>query len=175
MNNDKELNIEHNWVVMGVSGCGKSAIGSALAQRVNARFIDADDLHSTANIEKMKRGEPLTDEDRTIWLDAIGSELANAKSPIIVACSALKKSYRDQLRSFDPEVGFIYLEGSQELIAERLKKRSGHFMPVSLLTSQFNTLEPPQPSDTCLYINIDQPIPNIINEILDNLKQLRKH
>ena len=129
-------------VVMGVSGSGKSTVGSALAQRLRVPFIDADTLHPPANIAKMAAGEPLDDDDRYPWLEEVGQWLADDRGGGVVACSALKRTYRDQLRAHCPRVEFLHLRGSPELIGSRLAARSGHFMPAALLRSQFDALEP---------------------------------
>jgi gluconokinase len=125
---------------MGVSGSGKTTVGSALAVRLGVPFVDADDLHPAANVQKMVAGIPLTDDDRWPWLDAVGAVLA--RGPVVVACSALRRTYRDRLRAAAPDLALIYLHGSRELLADRMAHRA-HFMPVSLLDSQLATLEVP--------------------------------
>jgi len=127
---------------MGVSGSGKSTVGSALAQRLRVPFLDADTVHPPANIAKMAAGEPLDDDDRYPWLEQIGRWLADHHAGGVVACSALKREYRDQLRAHRPRVEFLHLSGSPKLIGSRLTARSGHFMPAALMQSQFNALEP---------------------------------
>jgi gluconokinase len=129
-------------VVMGVSGSGKSTVGSALAQRLRVPFVDADTLHPLANIAKMTAGEPLNDDDRYPWLERVGEWLAAHCAGGVVSCSALKRTYRDQLRARCPRVEFLHLSGSPELINRRMSARTGHFMPHALLRSQFDTLEP---------------------------------
>ncbi|TJY72535.1 gluconokinase [Arthrobacter sp. CAU 1506] len=132
-------------VVMGVQGCGKSTVGAAVAQHLGLEFIDGDDLHSAANKEKMASGHPLTDADRHPWLSAIGQVMADKLeegTTAVVACSSLKRSYRDLIRSFAPETRFIHLVGSRELIAARISGRDHEYMPPTLLDSQFQTLEP---------------------------------
>ena len=132
-------------VVMGVQGCGKSTVGQGLADARGLRFLDGDDLHSAAARAKMASGHPLTDEDRLPWLTRIAETMAEALEqgePLVVACSALKRSYRDLLRQFVPTLVFAELYGSQELIAERLTHRNHEYMPPTLLDSQFATLEP---------------------------------
>lgn len=128
-------------VVMGVSGCGKSLIGAALAEAAGLQFIDGDALHPPENIEKMRRAEPLTDEDRAPWLDRVGAELA--KGDKVIACSALRRTYRDRIRSVAPEVKFLYLHGTPEVLLQRVTGRDGHFMPPALLSSQLATLDVP--------------------------------
>lgn len=135
------------YLVMGVSGCGKSTIGSLLAGKLDAIFLDGDDFHPPANVSKMASGSPLNDTDRIPWLQEIrksmDEQIANGQSAVY-ACSALKQMYRDILAGPDQDVTFVYLKGSMEEIQERLQARSGHFMPGTLLQSQFDALEEPQ-------------------------------
>ncbi|MFP8906466.1 gluconokinase [Streptomyces atacamensis] len=127
---------------MGVSGSGKTTVGTALAERLGVPYAEADDFHPPENVAKMASGVPLTDEDRAPWLDAIAAWLkAQEGEGGVVTCSALKRVYRDRLRRAAPEVFFLHLDGSPELIGERLSGRTGHFMPSALLRSQFETLE----------------------------------
>lgn len=130
-------------VVMGVSGCGKSTVGALLGQQLGADFLDGDSLHPAANITKMSAGIPLDDIDREPWLREIGRRLGEAtgESPLIIACSALKRGYRDLIRAQAPGTVFIHLAGSFELLNERMAVREGHFMPAALLRSQFATLQ----------------------------------
>lgn len=131
-------------VVMGVSGSGKSTVGALLAERLGVPFADADDLHPPANVAKMAAGQPLDDDDRAPWLALVGRELAGARSTgIVMACSALRRRYRDLIRDAAPETVFVHLHGSRELLAERMGARTGHFMPTALLDSQLATLEEP--------------------------------
>ncbi|MCV7011140.1 gluconokinase [Mycolicibacterium madagascariense] len=153
-------------VVMGVSGSGKSTVGAALAQRLRVPFADADDLHPAANIAKMTAGHALTDEDRRPWLDVIGRWLADHREGGVMSCSALKRAYRDQLRSHCPDVVFLHLAGTPEVIGRRQASRPGHFMPPSLLASQFQTLEPLDDDEAGVAIDVDQGIDSIIEEYL---------
>jgi gluconokinase len=150
-------------VVMGVSGSGKSTVGAALAQRLRVPFADADDFHPEANIAKMTAGEPLNDDDRYPWLEAIGEWLAKrGEDGGVVSCSALKRKYRDQLRLHCADVEFLHLSGSPEVIGKRQASRPGHFMPASLLESQFRTLEPLEPDERGIVIDVDQNIDSIV-------------
>jgi gluconokinase len=132
------------FLVMGVSGSGKSRVGKALASELGCAFFDADDFHPAANRDKMSRGIALTEEDRQPWLQAIAATLQKQDSePFVLACSALRESYRQQLRSACPNLQIIFLHGSRDLLEQRLQQRQNHFMPASLLDSQLATLEPP--------------------------------
>ena len=131
-------------VVMGVSGCGKSSIAEALAKKLDVDFVDGDDLHPQANIDKMASGQPLNDDDRQPWLEAIsqlGKDKVAAGKTLVVVCSALKKQYRDILRNASDNMQFVFLKGSFELIHQRMQSRQNHFMKASMLESQFNTLD----------------------------------
>lgn len=154
-------------VVMGVSGSGKSTVGAALAQRLRVPFADADDFHPPANIEKMSAGHPLDDTDRVPWLEAIGEWLARHGDGGVMSCSALKRAYRDQLRRHCAEIEFLHLEGSVETIGRRQASRPGHFMPASLLQSQFQTLEPLEPDERGVAIDVDQSIDSIIESYVN--------
>jgi gluconokinase len=150
-------------VVMGVSGSGKSTVGAALAQRLRVPFADADDFHPAANIAKMTAGQPLNDDDRYPWLEAIGEWLAqHCDSGGVMSCSALKRKYRDQLRRHCAGIEFLHLEGTPEVIGKRQASRPGHFMPASLLASQFDTLEPLGPDERGISIDVDQNIDSIV-------------
>lgn len=152
-------------VVMGVSGSGKSTIGAAIAGRLRVPVEDADDLHPPANIEKMTAGIALDDDDRYPWLEAVGEWLArHAERGGVMGCSALKRKYRDQLRRHCPEVTFLHLEGTREVIARRQASRPGHFMPAALLDSQFKTLEPLESDEAGMAISVDQPVDAIVEE-----------
>jgi gluconokinase len=139
-------------VVMGVSGVGKSTIGALLAERLKLAFVDGDQLHSASNKAKMAAGKPLDDADRAPWLDAVAKVL-NA-GEVIVACSALKRKYRDTLRNAAPEVRFIYLSGARSLLEDRLAARPHEYMPPGMLTSQLEALEPPDAREASLKIDI---------------------
>jgi gluconokinase len=154
-------------VVMGVSGSGKSTVGAALAQRLRVPFADADDFHPLANVAKMTSGQPLNDDDRYPWLEAIGNWLAeHCESGGVMSCSALKRKYRDQLRRCCPDVVFLHLTGTPEVISRRQASRPGHFMPASLLASQFATLEPLRPDERGVAIDVDQDIDSIVETYL---------
>jgi gluconokinase len=143
-------------VVCGVSGVGKSTVGELLARELDWKFYEADDFHPASNIEKMKAGVPLTDEDRQPWLDKLRQLIKGclaARENAILACSALKKSYRDHLRVSD-DVKFVFLHGSRERVAEQLRNRRGHFMNPKLLESQFVDLEEPRPSEPALTVEV---------------------
>jgi gluconokinase len=156
---------------MGVSGSGKSTVGAALAQRLRVPFADADDLHPSANIAKMSRGEPLNDEDRWPWLEIVGEWLAVCEDGGVMSCSALKRKYRDQLRRHAPKVRFLLLEGTRDVIAARQASRPGHFMPASLLTSQFAALEPLQPDEDGIVLDVDQSVDQIVQGYVDHMSR----
>jgi gluconokinase len=153
-------------VVMGVSGAGKSTVGAALARRLGVVFADADDFHPQANIAKMASGTALTDDDRYRWLDAVGEWLAHHRYGGVMSCSALKRKYRDQLRAHCGQIEFLYLTGSPQLIARRLARRPGHFMPSSLLSSQLNTLEPLGPDEHGVAVDAGQSVDAIVESFL---------
>ncbi len=154
-------------VVMGVSGSGKSTVGAALAQRLRVPFADADDFHPEANVAKMSAGHALNDEDRYPWLDAIGDWLAeHCGAGGVISCSALKRKYRDQLRKHCPQVGFLHLSGSPQVIGRRQASRPGHFMPASLLASQFDTLEPLEADEHGVVVDVVQDIDAVVENYL---------
>jgi gluconokinase len=155
-------------ILMGVAGCGKSSIGEALALRTGLRFVDGDDLHPTENITKMSQGQPLTDEDRWPWLALIGAELSEPGN--IVGCSALKRVYRERIKAqAGGPVCFVHLVGSRAVIAQRMANRKGHFMPSTMLDSQFEALEPPEPDEFAFSVDIDQSIDAITGSIIAKL------
>ncbi|ABR82582.1 MULTISPECIES: gluconokinase, GntK/IdnK-type [Pseudomonas aeruginosa group] len=147
-------------VIMGVAGCGKSSVSQALCQRSGAHGIEGDSFHPAANIRKMSAGIPLTDDDRAGWLDTLAEQLRQAvaagKLPVLT-CSALKRAYRDRLRRAVPGLGIVYLELTPEVAAERVAQRPGHFMPATLIDSQFAALEPPL--DEPLTLRLDATLP----------------
>ena len=140
---------------MGVSGSGKSTIGAALATRLGIRFEDADDLHPAANVAKMAAGIALTDDDRAPWLALVGAELAAASGGLVIACSALKRVYREAILAAAPATRFVFLDGSRGLLESRMRHRHGHFMPASLLDSQLATLEPLAADEPGVTVSLD--------------------
>jgi gluconokinase len=160
-------------IVMGVSGSGKSTIGSLLAGRVGWEFEDGDWFHPAANVEKMHQGIPLTDEDRRPWLEAIAAfidETRKAGRHAVLACSALKRRYRDIIIGRRPDVRLVYLKGSEPLIARRMATRHGHFMPPALLHSQFEALEEPGADEHPIVISIEPRPREIVDHIATALK-----
>lgn len=157
------------FVVMGVSGCGKTSVAERLASLTGGHSIDADDFHPSENKAKMAAAIPLTDEDRWGWLDVLNGKLKEQPSdvPFFLACSALRQVYRDRLASGVPGLRFIYLKGSPELIHKRLQARKDHFMPPALLQSQFATLE--EPADA-IVVSIDQSLAEVVATILRQLE-----
>lgn len=162
----------HALIVMGVSGSGKSTIGEALAKRLRWRFEDGDAFHPPSNVAKMKAGHPLNDDDRRPWLEAIAAEIervAAARDHVIIACSALKRAYRDILIHGRGDTRIVFLDGSEDLIATRLQKRKGHFMPPGLLASQFAALEVPAPDEHVISVSIAADVEAIVDDIVRKL------
>lgn len=153
-------------VIMGVSGCGKSSVGEGLSARLGIPYLDGDDLHPAENVDRMRAGVPLTDADRWPWLDRVAQVLAD-EAPIIVGCSALKRIYRDRIKAAGV-VTFVHLVGRRDLIASRMAKRTGHYMPLTLLDSQFAALEPPG-AEEAIAVSIDQSLDQIVDEIVQKV------
>lgn len=161
-------------VVMGVSGSGKTTIGSLLADRLGLAFVDADDLHPAANIAKMAAGHPLDDDDRRPWLARVGRRLHEAEGTgLVVACSALRRDYRDQIRAAEPNAEFVYLEASKALLDARVRGRHGHFMPVRLLGSQLDTLEPLQADEggVTVHLTADATPDMLVSEAMSSIRR----
>ncbi|MEL7496469.1 MAG: gluconokinase [Planctomycetota bacterium] len=158
------------YVVMGVSGSGKTTIASMLANRIEGTFLDADEFHSETSRKKMASGQPLDDDDRAGWLERLSDEIKSHDvkrcGPLFLACSALKVKYRDVLRNGDPELKFIWLTGNREVLLERLKGREDHFMPPELLDSQLSTLEEPQ---NALVVDVESDENSIVDFCLEQL------
>lgn len=160
-------------VLMGVSGAGKTTVGTLLAQRMGRDFLDADDLHPPANLTLMRAGTPLTDADRVPWLDAVGRWLEDHAGPgAVVACSALRKEYRAALRRGHLPVRFVLLDPGPEAVARRLTRRTGHFMPPSLLASQYETLQPLLGADG-ITVTLDASAAEVAEEVLRRLGSFR--
>lgn len=160
-------------VIMGVSGCGKSSVGEALAEALGGRYIEGDDMHSPASIAKMQAGTPLDDSDRWPWLDRVGETQARGENTTIVGCSALKRIYRDRIRkAAGREVLFVHLFGPKEVIAQRIKARLGHFMPAWLLDSQFAALEPPTADEFSVTVMVNQPLAAVVLKVETSISAL---
>lgn len=158
-------------VVMGVSGCGKTTIGALVARELGLPFTDGDSLHPVENIAKMAAGTPLDDADRAPWLEIVGRELASSANGLVVACSALKRSYRDAIRAQAPDAVFLHLDGSREVLGSRLEGRSGHFMPATLLDSQLATLEPLEADEAAVVIDISAPVAALVGDAVVRIQQ----
>ena len=159
-------------VVMGVSGSGKSTIADKLAERLHWTYEDGDRFHPASNVAKMSAGQSLTDEDRWPWLRAIAEEIdrvCEAGEKAVIACSALKRAYREILVHERSDVRIVFLNGTQQLIADRLSQRKGHFMPPGLLESQFKTLEPPEQNENPVTVSIDASVDAIVDDIIRQL------
>ena len=158
-------------VVGGVSGSGKSTVGLGVADRLGLPFADGDDFHSKANVDKMTAGIALTDEDRRPWLLSIGEWLAEREQGGVVACSALKRAYRDLIRHGCPDVFHVQLTGSRELIAQRQASRHGHFMPASLMDSQWAAFEPLQDDEAGVVVDVGPAAAAVVDRIIEALQQ----
>lgn len=159
---------------MGVSGCGKSTVGLLLAQACGVPYVEGDDLHSPENVERMRSGTPLTDEQRRDWLEAISQRLAQAHAQsagVVVSCSALKRAYRDVLRGGAPDLHLVHLHGAPDLLAQRTAQRVGHYMPASLLGSQLAILEPPGPDERAMVFDIAESPEVVVGQVLARLQQ----
>ncbi|SJL85041.1 Thermoresistant gluconokinase [Vibrio palustris] len=167
----------NSYLFMGVSSCGKSSIGAEVAKRLDAKFIDGDDLHPKANILKMKSGQPLNDDDRSPWLERINDAAFSIEMKSeegVIVCSALKRRYREQIRQGNQKVTFIHLHGDFELVKQRMLERADHFMPVELLKSQFDTLEMPESSEQdVVEVSIDGSFEDVVERCIDVI-QARK-
>jgi gluconokinase len=156
------------WVVMGVSGCGKSTVGQALATANAVSFVEGDQFHPAANVVKMSAGVALNDDDRADWLLTLQAQIREARERgegLVISCSALKRRYRDLLREGDPALRFAHLSGPKELIAARMQARVGHYMPTSLLDSQFRDLEPLQADEAGITLDIRVPPDDLVTQI----------
>jgi gluconokinase len=159
-------------IVMGVSGSGKSTIGALLAERLGWPFADADGFHPAANVAKMAAGQPLTDADRWPWLDAIAAHIGASRTagqPVVVACSALRRAYRERLRAGHGDLIFLHLSGAPAVIAERQAARQGHFMPPSLMASQFATLEDPAAEADAVIVSVSASPHEVVAAALEQL------
>ncbi len=158
---------------MGVAGSGKSTIGAAFAKALGIPFVEGDDYHPPENVRRMALGIPLTDDDRAQWLRALATQLHEAKNAgtgLVMSCSALKRTYRDVLRAEAPEVQFVFLKGERSLVAKRLAGRRGHFMPPSLLDSQFATLEAPTSDEHALVCDIRKPPDDLVAALVARVR-----
>ena len=160
-------------VVMGVSGCGKSTVGVGIAEALGLGYIDGDDLHDPRSVAKMRSGTPLDDDDRWPWLDRIGARLmARDEFPtgVVIACSALRRVYRDRIRRAAPGVRFVFLSGDPGVIRERMASRAGHYMPVGLLDSQLRALESPGGDESdVIELNLGSPVATLVENAVDAL------
>ena len=161
------------WVVMGVSGAGKSAIGARLAAELGVPFLEGDSFHPAANVAKMSAGTPLNDDDRAAWLLKLRDEIRGARQRsegLVLSCSSLKRRYRDLLRSADPALRFVHLHGERAVLAQRMSNRPGHYMPLSLLDSQLRDLEPLQEDESGLRLDLGRSQEQLVNEILHSMQ-----
>ena len=160
-------------ILMGVSGCGKTLVGEALALKLGLKFIEGDEFHTPENRKKMGAGIPLNDEDRFGWLTKLGDLASSSEHPLIISCSALKKNYRELLGSKGVNLLFVHLHAPWEVIERRLKERKGHFFDPGLLTSQFDTLEPLEPDEHGFQVNVSNPEHLVLAEIISRLDDWR--
>lgn len=166
-------NMQH-FVVMGVAGCGKSTVATLVAQYLSATFIEADALHSSANIAKMQNAEPLNDADRWPWLQRVANAMQASKTPVIASCSCLRRTYRDCLRlNAGASIGFIHLHADEKLIAERMSQRTDHFMPVDLLQSQLALLEPLQADEISVVIDSGHAVQRVVDDAILFVNRMR--
>ncbi|MGK3956399.1 gluconokinase [Arthrobacter sp. R4] len=173
MTGNHESAVPAHIVVMGVTSCGKSTVGAAIAARLGAEFVDGDSLHPQSNIDKMASGTPLDDGDRAPWLAEIGRRFSSSETGLVIACSALKRSYRNIIRNGDSTVRFLHLNGSRDLLASRMAARPDHFMPLSLLDSQLETLEDLEADEAGVVVDIDTPVEQIVEFTLASLVDAR--
>lgn len=168
--------MKHTFVFMGVSGSGKSAVAETIAKKINVPFLDGDFLHPRANIDKMRSGCPLDDEDREPWLQSLNNAIyamQNTHDVSIIVCSALKRKYRDALRKDNSGLHFVYLKGDYELIAQRLQNRKNHFFRPEMLKSQFDALEQPINNHNDIYtINIDQTLDQVVDQAQNYISEI---
>jgi len=160
------------YVVMGVSGAGKTRVASLLAARLGGRFVEGDDLHSPEARARMAAGHPLSDEDRWPWLDRVGAAIAEGDAPVVAACSALRRRYRDRLRAQAPALVTVHLDAHPDAVADRLRARRGHFMPPSLLGSQYATLEPLGADELGVTVGSDRGMGEVLEEVVKALFSL---
>jgi gluconokinase len=159
-------------VLMGVCGSGKTTVGKVLAKRLGVAYRDADEFHPPENVAKMSAGIPLHDDDRWPWLDAIAAAIRETPpaAQVVVSCSALRRIYRERIaRSAERPVRFVHLHGPRDILAERMSRRTGHFMPVSLLDSQLALLEPPGPDEPAVQLSIELPVERLVTTLVDRL------
>jgi gluconokinase len=163
-------------VVMGVAGSGKTVVGEVLAEKLGATFIEGDQFHPPHNVALMRSGTPLTDEDRELWLDSIGREIvqqASDNQTTVTACSALKRIYRERLQRFRPDILFLFLEVDRQTAEQRVAARRNHFMPASLVDSQFQVLDPPHADENSLTMDATLPVELIVTDVLGRLPKFQ--
>ncbi len=160
-------------VVMGVSGCGKSTVGQALAQTLHCEFSEGDQFHPPENVAKMAAGTPLTDNDRWGWLQTLSARMAQSRAQgtsLVLSCSALRRTYRDILRAGAPDAWFVHLHGDAAVLQQRMSRRPGHYMPPSLLQSQLDTLEMPQADERVVSLDIETPLTEMVSRVVQVLR-----